>query len=107
MQYLTKPVDEMASYNPGMVDSGGARFMFWLTVLVGVPFFIWQMYCWLNGMTVPALGRAIGAGPLEQSVGGVVSPEAHARIGWFLLAEGILFFVIGLFAYMNSYYRGR
>ena len=81
--------------------------MFWLTVLVGVPFLLWQLYCWHNGMTVPAMGRYMGGGPLSQSSGGIVNADSHARIGWFLLVEGVLFAVIGLTAYMNSYYRGR
>lgn len=94
-------------YNSGMNDNSGAKFMFWLATLFGFPFLTYQVYCWVNNLDVPILARRYGASHLTQTGPAGVTPEQHATIGWLLLAEGVLFAGIWLYAYMNTYHRGR
>jgi len=80
--------------------SGNGRSVFWLVILLGWPFFLYQLYCLLTQHPVPLLGRGRGGGGPVDPAG--MTPENMQLLIWSLVAEGVILFVITLLAYLRS-----
>jgi hypothetical protein len=85
--------------------SDSARFVFWMVLLLGWPFFLWQLYCLLNQQPVPLLGRGRGGGGPVDPVG--MDPGNMQVLIWSLLAEGVIILVITVIAYSRSGFGRR
>ena len=82
----------------------GARFLFWCMVVLGWPFFAWQLFCFFTERPIPLLGRQYGAGHIETTfpVTGQQNPDAVEIAVWVLALEGIAFLIITVLAYARS-----
>lgn len=97
----------LSRYNLAMGDPAAhAKTVFWLSVLLAWPFFLWQVACLILHRPMPRLGRYLGIKPLEIMRDGQVDPAAVKYALFLLGAEFLIFACITIYAYINSsYYR--